>query len=1032
MVMRKSDIKVTVIMPSLNVVHYIRECIESVIHQTLKEIEIVCVDAGSTDGTLEILQEYARQDARIRIIISDRKSYGYQMNLGMDAARGDYIGIVETDDFVASEMFEKLYDAAINNSLDLVKSNFNKVDKKNPKGVLYNILNDDPTRQCDYNIVFTPVQKPGIFCIQPSICTALYRRNFIIDNEIRFNETPGASYQDVGFAFKTLYFAKRIMILDRAYHYYRTDNDNSSSNSSAKIFCITDEYDSIENFLIKNKENRAKILPFLVRRKFASYLWTYNRVAPQFQKAFYLRMINEYKKYWKGGLIYLNLYSNYLKKQLLWMIRDSDGYFRSTSKLYQINLKNNGYIYPHEGKFHINGNLKIIVSLTSYPLRIKQAVKAVQSLLNQTMKADMVILWLAKEQFPNGESDLPVELLAEKENGLTIRWCDRDLKSHKKFFYAMQEFPEDIIITADDDLIYDSKTIEILYQSYLEFPNCVSALRCHLPIFDENGNLSEYSKWKMGYSNMIGIPSMMLFSTSGGGTLYPPHCMHKEVFNVDALMKCCPYADDVWLKFMQVMQNTPTVLTRPDRPLHYIPNTQKEALWHDNLEKGGNDKQIKKTLEKYNNFFGENDTLLKRMLNGICAPIPLIGRPKVSIIMPVFNAEKTLKESLLSACSQTLKDVEIVCINDGSRDDSEKILYDFAKKDNRIRILIQKNQGSGIARNAALLRATGDFISFLDADDLYPNSSTLEVLNTIAEKFKVNVCGGSMSILTNNGSVQTDFSGSISPQKFSFSGISNYDEYQFEYGYQRFIYRRTMLINNGIRFPSYLRFQDPPFMVRAMICAGKFYHMVESTYVYRQGYKKVDWSKEKVSDLICGLTDLLKLSSQYRYSKLHKSILYRFGNDFYQIIHENLKYPEIEELIRNADNWVDKSLLNEVKPSVIKPEIDIQLNAFLRDIQHEFVKPQKDDADFQNTIPVISCDFSEVEKLKRQNFILEQHTAFLRQELSNIQLSISFKLGRTLTFIPRKIRGGIRCYREHGGRYTLHRLKEKLNRIQGR
>ena len=116
--------KVSIVLPSLNVSKYIRQCIESVINQTLKEIQIICVDAGSTDGTLDILQEYANADSRVSIITSEKKSYGYQMNLGFKAATGEYLGIVETDDYADPEMFETLYNCAIKNSLDVAKSGF--------------------------------------------------------------------------------------------------------------------------------------------------------------------------------------------------------------------------------------------------------------------------------------------------------------------------------------------------------------------------------------------------------------------------------------------------------------------------------------------------------------------------------------------------------------------------------------------------------------------------------------------------------------------------------------------------------------------------------------------------------------------------------------------------------------------------------------------------------------------------------------------------------------------------------------------
>lgn len=120
----QDHIKVSIILPSLNVLPYIKECVESVMNQTLHEIEIICVDAGSTDGTLEILQEYEKQDNRIKLIVSDKKSYGYQMNLGIKAAVGEYIGIVETDDYVSENMYEELYTVARENEVDFVKADF--------------------------------------------------------------------------------------------------------------------------------------------------------------------------------------------------------------------------------------------------------------------------------------------------------------------------------------------------------------------------------------------------------------------------------------------------------------------------------------------------------------------------------------------------------------------------------------------------------------------------------------------------------------------------------------------------------------------------------------------------------------------------------------------------------------------------------------------------------------------------------------------------------------------------------------------
>ena len=131
------DIKVSVIMPSLNVADYIRECIESVIRQTLKEIEIICVDAGSNDGTREILEEYAQKDARITIADSGIRSYGRQVNEGIAAAKGKYVAVLETDDFVPDDMYKKLYLLAEEHALDYIMADFKTFYDDEKEGRVY-------------------------------------------------------------------------------------------------------------------------------------------------------------------------------------------------------------------------------------------------------------------------------------------------------------------------------------------------------------------------------------------------------------------------------------------------------------------------------------------------------------------------------------------------------------------------------------------------------------------------------------------------------------------------------------------------------------------------------------------------------------------------------------------------------------------------------------------------------------------------------------------------------------------------------
>lgn len=247
----------------------------------------------------------------------------------------------------------------------------------------------------------------------------------------------------------------------------------------------------------------------------------------------------------------------------------------------------------------------VIVSMTSYPARIQFVAKVIESLRRQSVQPDKIILWLAKEQFEGGEAALPAELLTEIEIGenVCLRWCD-DLKPHKKYYYAMQEFPESIIITVDDDVYYRNDLVEKLLDSYVEYPFAVSAMRAHLITFDSEGEIRPYAEWQRE-CRRVSIPSFALCATGVGGVLYPPHSLSKEVFNRKTIEECCLYADDLWLKIMELFARTPVVIADSYQAITYLGDSQDTALWRSNDANNRNDIQLAAILEHYCNKFGK-------------------------------------------------------------------------------------------------------------------------------------------------------------------------------------------------------------------------------------------------------------------------------------------------------------------------------------------------------------------------------------------------------------------------------------------
>ena len=219
--------KVTIIVPVFNVRRYLPECLDSILNQTLTDIEVICGDGGSTDGSLEILQEYADKDPRVTIISKEGSGYGQSMNDCMDIARGEYIGIVESDDSVKPDMYEKLYSKAKDDDLDWIKGDvfLYYSDRKPGKQLVREPI---AFRDDIYDIVMDPQSDYRPYWCNLRTWSGIYRTEFLNEHEIRHNETPGGSYQDVGFFLKSFYYAHRVSFMKEAFYIWRQDNPGSS------------------------------------------------------------------------------------------------------------------------------------------------------------------------------------------------------------------------------------------------------------------------------------------------------------------------------------------------------------------------------------------------------------------------------------------------------------------------------------------------------------------------------------------------------------------------------------------------------------------------------------------------------------------------------------------------------------------------------------------------------------------------------------------------------------------------------------
>lgn len=243
---------------------------------------------------------------------------------------------------------------------------------------------------------------------------------------------------------------------------------------------------------------------------------------------------------------------------------------------------------------------KVVVSLTSYGRRVTKILPyTIISLLRQTYKPDVILLWLDWNHW--NDNNLPKSLKHLQQYGLTVCYCE-DFKSYKKLIPTLNKYPNDIIITCDDDVFYKKDMIEKLVLAYQEDPSCVYSHRAHKITFSEKGFLKPYNDWNMDVS---GMKDRLIFPTGVGGCLYKRSLLYSDICREDLFMKLAPAADDIWFYFMEFMQKTKCVVL-PHKGYSFIfldvfyQYFHKEAsLSNSNCKESQNDIQIRKVMEYY-------------------------------------------------------------------------------------------------------------------------------------------------------------------------------------------------------------------------------------------------------------------------------------------------------------------------------------------------------------------------------------------------------------------------------------------------
>lgn len=1019
------EVKVSVIIPVYNVEKYLHECMDSIINQTLKEIEIICVDDGSTDSSLSILNDYASKDNRITVVQQENQGAGVARNTGLDLAKGEYLSFLDPDDFFELNMLEATYNKAIETDVDIVIFGCNTYNDTT------NLFSETVQKLEFEKDIFTPsdISEKIFNSFGHAAWNKLFKSSFIKESQLYFQ--PLFRANDKYFTCIALATASKIAILNEILLYYRIGMNTKklAINDKTRLCFYQAE------LAIKDKLKILNLYDKYEHTFFSSMLSSsiYHLNLQTTKKDFYF-LYDHLKENLENDFNfeeYIGLtdeeFNSKFKTINIYYIRQLE---------YIVNLLAEEYIEINGAYFfeQNDNSVKISVIIPVYNVE-KYLVECLDSITNQTLKCIEIIcindgstdnsMTILKEL---ASKDERIRVFNQKNQGLSITRNKGIYLSKGDYVY---------FIDSDDKLRYDA--LEILYRRCLK--NNLDILYFDGEPFYESYSLGEkYSSYKELYSStkkfdytltgqemFLRLIDNSIYKSSAcmqivkkelltkNNIKFKEKILHEDnLFTFQTLLIANRVQQIDTILYLRRVRDGSIVTTRKsfehfygyfvcyinmvkyiddknfdDKVMSSITNLLTRILkqvvsLYKEISQEEKSKLI--TIPVYEQFIIKNH-IISNSISSVSSTtikpklesIKTIVTPVISIILPIYNMEKYLSECLDSILNQNLRNIEIICVNDGSTDKSKEIIDTYAKKYINIVVVHQENKGVGESRNVGIRIAKGQLIAFMDPDDFYPNSKTLSSLHDAYIKSNALIVGGSFSSF-DGSKVNYSFKGELSGYIFKEEKHIKYSDYQFDYGFQRFLYNRKMLIDNNVFFPTYSRYQDPPFFLKAMLASKSFYAINKVVYRYRTSHKKIEWTEKKLIDALSGMRDNIIISKNNSLAKLHSNTLFRIEEGWLSKNFIDLLLSgnhSVLELVKEINENIDVNLLKSVNPK-------INNKGYL-------IRPLR---------------------------ILEAKEKGIDIDLDNIDKIEYLNPKSTL----QKIKGGIRCLKENGVKYTIKRI----------
>lgn len=725
--------KLSIVIPIHNADAYLERCLNSVVSQTLKDIEIICVDDNSKDKSSEILQSFAKKDARVRILtLSETSGQSHARNVGISKAQGEFIGFVDADDFVDCQMFEKMVENAVENSSDIVMC----------KATVYDTAKDsyfEDDEYCNLSCFSEKFDKKTFSHkdtlafwekINVAVWNKIYRFEFLKSCRVKFQE--GYIYEDLPFFYATYTKAKKVSLVREFLYFYRINSENSTMTKTDEK--VKDRVDmvSLTVDILKEQKYFRDIKAAVINWAIHDLYYRFLLIDTRYQKEYFFRMQKFFRTINTSDVDNTLIKSPYYP----YFCQIKENKYDECIKFF-FNKETMGERYVQQAKALFENDLK---QLGERRVQIEEIEKE-----NLKKKYDLEDL---QERILQDEKDRWAEYYKQKEAD-----AEAFERTKKEFFNGIEK-QQNEINDIKQDLAnswqrLEDETLRQKQQNELELIKSENKLT--------NKYLEDVAEEKARLA--------------------------KEL--KDKIEKDREYYSELMKSQIELQQK--------------------------NYEKISS---FKKKIE-------ETD----------------MTRPKVSIILPVYNVAPYLRQSLDSIIAQTLSDIEIICVDDGSTDESGQILDEYKEKDERIKVIHKKNAGTGAARNDGLKIATGECIGFVDPDDWILPNMYERLYNLLQDK--------GLDIVMFTPDVYNDktgkhegflyFQDSNFP-KFLDDKVFNKDDispFSYPMCVWNKLYRKRLFDENNIEFAEGLDFEDHKVIFKSLFTAKRIYFIREKLYVYR-------------------------------------------------------------------------------------------------------------------------------------------------------------------------------------------------------